>query len=160
MYNGVARKLIKLRTSKGEYCTKQWFSSITSLFKMGNITGCTLQNEINLKNSIWVRMTKRTESSIFLKNFSSNARNEYFTYILQICNNIFCICIDGEPKKKNCFCQIGNIFLELGKNILFGIGKGAELWPQNQVIESPAPAKFCSTNWRCSRTVLEHLELF
>ena len=23
-----------------------------------------------------------------------------------------------------------------------------------------APAKFCSTNWRCSRTVLEHLELF
>ena len=22
------------------------------------------------------------------------------------------------------------------------------------------PAKFCSTNWRCSRTVLEHLELF
>ena len=23
-----------------------------------------------------------------------------------------------------------------------------------------SPAKFCSTNWRCSRTVLEHLELF
>ena len=23
-----------------------------------------------------------------------------------------------------------------------------------------APAKFCSTNWRCSRTVLECLELF
>ena len=22
------------------------------------------------------------------------------------------------------------------------------------------PAKFCSTNWRCSRTVLEHLILF
>ena len=25
---------------------------------------------------------------------------------------------------------------------------------------SYTPAKFCSTNWRCSRTVLEHLELF
>ena len=25
---------------------------------------------------------------------------------------------------------------------------------------SDTPAKFCSTNWRCSRTVLEHLELF
>ena len=23
-----------------------------------------------------------------------------------------------------------------------------------------APEKFCSTNWRCSRTILEHLELF
>ena len=27
-------------------------------------------------------------------------------------------------------------------------------------VVSPSPAKFCSTNWRCSRTVLEHLELF
>ena len=35
-----------------------------------------------------------------------------------------------ENQKKNFFCQIGNfnsIFcLELGKNILFGIGNGAE----------------------------------
>ena len=31
------------------------------------------------------------------------------------------------------FCQIGNFIVELGNNILFGIGNGAE----NQVIESP-----------------------
>ena len=35
------------------------------------------------------------------------------------------------------FCQIGIFLLELGKNILFGIGNGAEFRPQNQVIESP-----------------------
>ena len=35
MYNGVARKLKKLRTSKGDYLTKQLFSSIVPLFKMG-----------------------------------------------------------------------------------------------------------------------------
>ena len=33
--NGVARMLKKLRTSKGDYCIKQRFSAITSLFKMG-----------------------------------------------------------------------------------------------------------------------------
>ena len=33
--NGKARKLKKLSTSKGEYCIKQGFSTITSLFKMG-----------------------------------------------------------------------------------------------------------------------------
>ena len=32
--NGVARKLKKLRTSKGVYWIKQWFSPIVSLFKM------------------------------------------------------------------------------------------------------------------------------
>ena len=31
----VARMLKKLRTSKGDYLTKQWFSSVASLFKMG-----------------------------------------------------------------------------------------------------------------------------
>ena len=33
--NGVARKLNKLRTSRGDYWNKQRFSSITSLFKIG-----------------------------------------------------------------------------------------------------------------------------
>ena len=33
--NGVARTLKTLRTSKGDYCIKQCFSTITSLFKMG-----------------------------------------------------------------------------------------------------------------------------
>ena len=33
--NGVARTLKKLRTSKGDYNIKQWFSSIVSLFKVG-----------------------------------------------------------------------------------------------------------------------------
>ena len=33
--NGVARTLQKLRTSKGDYCIKQLFSTITPLFKMG-----------------------------------------------------------------------------------------------------------------------------
>ena len=32
---GVARTLKRLRTSKGDYWIKQWFSSIASLFKMG-----------------------------------------------------------------------------------------------------------------------------
>ena len=35
VFNGVARTLKKLRTSKGDYCTKQRFSTIMSLFKMG-----------------------------------------------------------------------------------------------------------------------------
>ena len=33
--NGVARTLKKLRTSKGEYCIKQWFSLITPHCQMG-----------------------------------------------------------------------------------------------------------------------------
>ena len=32
---GVVSMLKKLRTSKGDYSIKQWFSSIASLFKMG-----------------------------------------------------------------------------------------------------------------------------
>ena len=34
LINSVARTLKKLRTSKGDYCIKQWFSKITSLFKV------------------------------------------------------------------------------------------------------------------------------
>ena len=34
MLNGVARTLIKLRTSKGDYWIKQWFSLSATLFKM------------------------------------------------------------------------------------------------------------------------------
>ena len=36
------------------------------------------------------------------------------------------------------FGQMGIFFVELGKNILFGFGNGAEYRPQNRVIESPA----------------------
>ena len=32
---GVARTLKKIRTPKGDYCIKQWFSTLTSLFEMG-----------------------------------------------------------------------------------------------------------------------------
>ena len=35
LHNGVARTQKKLRTSKGDYVIKQWFSSIASLFKIG-----------------------------------------------------------------------------------------------------------------------------
>ena len=31
---------------------------------------------------------------------------------------------------------------------------------QKRCLTIISPAKFCSTTWRCSRTVLEHLELF
>ena len=31
---------------------------------------------------------------------------------------------------------------------------------QNMGLNKRTPVKFCFTNWRCSRTVLEHLELF
>ena len=34
-FNGVVRTLKKSRTSKGDYCTKQRFSTITSVFKAG-----------------------------------------------------------------------------------------------------------------------------
>ena len=34
MLNGVARTLIKLRASKGDYWIKQWFSLSATLFKM------------------------------------------------------------------------------------------------------------------------------
>ena len=55
----------------------------------------------------------------------------------------------GEAKKKKkkkkkkffffffVFVKLGISCLELGKNILFGIGNGAEFRPQNRVIESP-----------------------
>ena len=55
----------------------------------------------------------------------------------------------GEAKKKKkkknffffffffFFCKIGNFLSGMGKNILFGIGNGAEFRPQNRVIESP-----------------------
>ena len=43
-----------------------------------------------------------------------------------------------ENKKKNFFfCQIGIFLLNWEKNILIGIGNGAEFRPQNRVIESP-----------------------
>ena len=44
-----------------------------------------------------------------------------------------------KKKKKNFFffVKLGSFCLELGKNILFGIGNGAEFRPQNLVIESP-----------------------
>ena len=50
-----------------------------------------------------------------------------------------------KKKKKNFFffffffvvVKLGIFCLELGKNILFGIGNGAEFRPQNRVIESP-----------------------
>ena len=35
LLNAVARRLKRLRTPKGDYWIKQWFSSIVSLFKMG-----------------------------------------------------------------------------------------------------------------------------
>ena len=35
LVNDVARTPTKLRTSKGDYCTKQYISSGASLFKMG-----------------------------------------------------------------------------------------------------------------------------
>ena len=87
--------------------------------------------EINQKNSIWVRTTKMTESSIFLKNFSSNANNEYFTYILHICYNMFCIWTKEKkmettppppPQKKTTLFFLSNWeFLSgIGGNILFG----------------------------------------
>ena len=48
-----------------------------------------------------------------------------------------------ENKKKKRKIQIGNFLSEIGKkNILFGIGNGAEFRPQNWVIESP------DLNWK------------
>ena len=38
-----------------------------------------------------------------------------------------------------------------------GEGEGTKL---KKALKMTTPANFCSTNWRCSRTVLEHLELF
>ena len=53
---------------------------------------------------------------------------QYFYYIIKM-----------ENKKKNIFwgVKLGIFCLELGTNILFGIGNGAKFRPQNQVIESP-----------------------
>ena len=42
-----------------------------------------------------------------------------------------------KKKKKKKFVKLGIFCLELGKNILLGIGNKAEFRPQNQVIESP-----------------------
>ena len=45
-----------------------------------------------------------------------------------------------ENKKKIFFffVKLGIFSLESGKNILFGIGNGAEFRPKNRVIKSPA----------------------
>ena len=50
---------------------------------------------------------------------------------------LFCDEIKMENPKKKIFCHIGNFFWNWEKNILFGIGNGAEFRPQNQVIVSP-----------------------
>ena len=42
-----------------------------------------------------------------------------------------------EIEKKKNSVKLGFFGLELGKNILFGIGNGAEFLPQNRVIKSP-----------------------
>ena len=39
LVNGVARTLKRLRTSKGDYWMKQWFSSVASLFRMWILKG-------------------------------------------------------------------------------------------------------------------------
>ena len=47
-----------------------------------------------------------------------------------------------ENQKKKHLVKLGIFCLELGKNILFGIGNGAKFWPQNWVIESPGNGHF------------------
>ena len=58
----------------------------------------------------------------------------------------------GNPKKKkffffwfSIFVKLGVFCIELGKNILFGIGNEAEFRPQNRVIESPVLYR---TRWK------------
>ena len=46
--------------------------------------------------------------------------------------------MENKKKKYFFFVKLGFFCLELGKNILFGIGNGVEFPPQNRVIESPA----------------------
>ena len=43
-----------------------------------------------------------------------------------------------HTQKKIFFVKLGIFCLELEKNILIGIGNGADFRPQNRVIESPA----------------------
>ena len=92
--------------------------------------------KINQKKSIWIQMMKTTESSIFLRNFSSNTSNEYFYLCLskkwidmqftapilakQTCRthlhwslNFFNFFFGGGGVKLGIFC------LELGKNTYF-----------------------------------------
>ena len=59
-----------------------------------------------------------------------------------------------NPKKKTIFLSNKEFFfVELGKNILFGIRNGAKFQPQNQVIECPVNIPFhCSTVCSCSST--------
>ena len=58
--------------------------------------------------------------------------------------------MENQKKQKNLFLFLSNfgIFcLELGKNILFGIGNGAEFRPQNRVIESPEIWRLCNRKY-------------
>ena len=48
---------------------------------------------------------------------------------------------------------------KVGPDSQIGISKSAQIMTFSVRLEA-TPAKFCSINWRCSRTVLEHLELF
>ena len=60
--NGVARTLKKIRTSKGDYCIKYWFSTIISLFKLELLLKERIRSHreriLSLKsNSLWYEKT-------------------------------------------------------------------------------------------------------
>ena len=72
---------------------------------------------------------------------------------------IFQHAILNAKKLPESMCDIIVIFRKI-KTILILISfKRYFLHPEKSILNL-TPAKFCSTNWRCSRTVLEHLELF
>ena len=48
-------------------------------------------------------------------------------YILLFCEIVFTLYEIKMENKKNFFVKLGIFCLELGKNILFGIGNGAEI---------------------------------
>ena len=67
-----------------------------------------------------------------------------------------------QSLSENYICKVLSLFCCLGllaSKPVFGVSDKARQKSVFTATET-TPAKFCSTNWRCSRTVLEHLELF
>ena len=83
-------------------------------------------------------MRKGRKKQVWLYSILRNCK-----YVTQYINIVCSVLTPPPPpppkkKKEKQIVKLGIFCLELGKNnILFGIGNGAELRPQNRVMESP-----------------------
>ena len=117
--NGVARTLKMLRTSKGDYYIKQWFSTITSLFKIWT----SLEGK-NLKCVTWLIVpfasTKMiTNNTVFgdkryhLKDNTFHFKNRIAT---KVCNSVLTkgvVCQISLFHSPHSYIKMSNTYLDM-----------------------------------------------